>query len=314
MTLLRQELARSAVSAMSQPSHLENLRPQLCITLNDGTILFCAPPNQEFPPKIAGLSLLHGLPRQQPAIYLGSQHGSVSAMASSETRTGVVRSTAVPRVVLGGKHYLEFRLQGSQASDDQSITSIGSFQLFGGETPLRTKLPNRSLLYAVQTDRVNGLLGFWADPLYRNGWDFVMLVPEEVFPNIPSFLFFNIEIHHVLRDLQIALIAQSHNKASQPTRVQQQSSARSISLAAPDSESERRISKPNQERVMSKFLSVSKSFLIDERAVTSIEYGLIAALIGVALVTILGTVGDDLVNVFTAVSSELQAATPAAPQ
>jgi pilus assembly protein Flp/PilA len=313
MKLLRQELARSAATALSQPKALPDIDPQLCITLNDGTILLCAPPSQDLPPMIAGLSLLHGLQRQRSSIYLGSRHGPASAMASSETRTGVIRSAAIPRVVLSGKRYMEFRLQGSQAGDDESITSLGSFQLFGSDTPLRTKLPTTKLIYSVQTDRVNGLLGFWADPLYRNGWDFVMLVPEEIFPKIPSFLFYNIDIHHVCRDLQISLIAKDYNKKSQPSRASESSNTRSIALALPSANSEGRTTQPNQEHVMSKFLLVSRSFLTDERAVTSIEYGLIAALIGVALVTILGTVGDDLVAVFTAVSTELQAATAATP-
>lgn len=47
-------------------------------------------------------------------------------------------------------------------------------------------------------------------------------------------------------------------------------------------------------------------FLREEEGVTAIEYGLIAALIAVAIVTILGTVGDKLVTTFTAVSDKLK--------
>jgi len=47
-------------------------------------------------------------------------------------------------------------------------------------------------------------------------------------------------------------------------------------------------------------------FLKDESGATAIEYGLIAALISVAIVTILGTVGDSLNTVFTTVNTELQ--------
>ena len=46
-------------------------------------------------------------------------------------------------------------------------------------------------------------------------------------------------------------------------------------------------------------------FLKDEEGVTAIEYGLIAALIAVAIVTIVGTVGDKLLNTFTDVSTNL---------
>lgn len=43
----------------------------------------------------------------------------------------------------------------------------------------------------------------------------------------------------------------------------------------------------------------------DRRAVTAIEYGLIAALVAVALVTILSTVGTNLTATFTKVASNL---------
>jgi len=43
----------------------------------------------------------------------------------------------------------------------------------------------------------------------------------------------------------------------------------------------------------------------DEDGATAIEYGLIAALIAVAAVTIMGTVGSNLTSVFTTVASKL---------
>jgi pilus assembly protein Flp/PilA len=46
-------------------------------------------------------------------------------------------------------------------------------------------------------------------------------------------------------------------------------------------------------------------FMKDESGVTAIEYGLIAACIGVAIVMIIQTVGTDLVNIFTRVSTAL---------
>ena len=45
--------------------------------------------------------------------------------------------------------------------------------------------------------------------------------------------------------------------------------------------------------------------LTDESGVTAIEYGLIAALIAVAAVTILGTVGTNLTTVFSKVATKL---------
>jgi pilus assembly protein Flp/PilA len=54
-------------------------------------------------------------------------------------------------------------------------------------------------------------------------------------------------------------------------------------------------------------------FASDESGATAIEYGLIAALIAVALISILGTVGTSLTNTFTNVKDSLDTAnTPAA--
>jgi pilus assembly protein Flp/PilA len=45
--------------------------------------------------------------------------------------------------------------------------------------------------------------------------------------------------------------------------------------------------------------------LRDERAATAIEYGLIAALIAVAAVVVMGTVGTNLSSVFSTVAGDL---------
>jgi len=47
-------------------------------------------------------------------------------------------------------------------------------------------------------------------------------------------------------------------------------------------------------------------FAKDESGATAIEYGLIAAGIGVAIVTVVGGVGDELKTLFTTVQTELQ--------
>jgi pilus assembly protein Flp/PilA len=56
---------------------------------------------------------------------------------------------------------------------------------------------------------------------------------------------------------------------------------------------------------MSKFVSAIKTFVADENGVTAIEYGLIAALIGVAVAGVAGGVGDQLENVFTTIKNKL---------
>ncbi len=48
-----------------------------------------------------------------------------------------------------------------------------------------------------------------------------------------------------------------------------------------------------------------KQFIRDEDGATAIEYGLIAALIAVALITTLGALGNNLDNTFTTVSNGL---------
>jgi pilus assembly protein Flp/PilA len=51
--------------------------------------------------------------------------------------------------------------------------------------------------------------------------------------------------------------------------------------------------------------SLIKKFVEDERGATSIEYGLIAAGIGVALITLVGQVGDEIRNMFTGIQTQL---------
>jgi pilus assembly protein Flp/PilA len=51
--------------------------------------------------------------------------------------------------------------------------------------------------------------------------------------------------------------------------------------------------------------SMIKRFAQDESGATAIEYGLIAAGISVAIITVVNTVGKDLQNTFTKVSTQL---------
>lgn len=48
------------------------------------------------------------------------------------------------------------------------------------------------------------------------------------------------------------------------------------------------------------------AFRRDDSGATAIEYGLIAALLSVAIVGILATVGTNLTNIFTTVSNSLR--------
>jgi pilus assembly protein Flp/PilA len=52
-------------------------------------------------------------------------------------------------------------------------------------------------------------------------------------------------------------------------------------------------------------MSKLQDFLKDQSGVTAIEYGLIAAGIGVAIVTVVFTVGSALVGIFSSVEAKL---------
>jgi pilus assembly protein Flp/PilA len=56
---------------------------------------------------------------------------------------------------------------------------------------------------------------------------------------------------------------------------------------------------------MSNFTSAFKAFVADENGVTAIEYGLIAALIGVAIAAAAGQVGGKLDTLFTTIRDKL---------
>jgi pilus assembly protein Flp/PilA len=55
-------------------------------------------------------------------------------------------------------------------------------------------------------------------------------------------------------------------------------------------------------------MSMFRRFVKDDSGATAIEYGLIAALVSVAIIVMLGALGDELGNTFTRVSDELAGA------
>jgi pilus assembly protein Flp/PilA len=54
-----------------------------------------------------------------------------------------------------------------------------------------------------------------------------------------------------------------------------------------------------------RYLIILRRLIENERGVTAIEYGLIAALIAVAAIATITTVGGNLTNVFSTVASSL---------
>ena len=57
---------------------------------------------------------------------------------------------------------------------------------------------------------------------------------------------------------------------------------------------------------MGRFIQAAKRFVRDEEGVTAIEYGLIAALIAVAIIVAVTAVGDNLETVFNFISTKLK--------
>ncbi|MGI9419049.1 MAG: Flp family type IVb pilin [Geminicoccaceae bacterium] len=55
-------------------------------------------------------------------------------------------------------------------------------------------------------------------------------------------------------------------------------------------------------------MNLIKTFLRDEEGATAIEYGLIAAMVSVAIIGTLGTMSDNLVATFEAVAAGLDTA------
>lgn len=60
-------------------------------------------------------------------------------------------------------------------------------------------------------------------------------------------------------------------------------------------------------------MTLIRSFLKDESGATAIEYGLIAALVGIAINAGLSALATDLNEIFGHVGNELDGARPAAP-
>ncbi|MCZ4281944.1 Flp family type IVb pilin [Kiloniella laminariae] len=59
--------------------------------------------------------------------------------------------------------------------------------------------------------------------------------------------------------------------------------------------------------------NMMKKFLNDESGATAIEYGLIAALVSVAAITALTSMGESLEGIFTSVDTTLKSATTTPP-
>ena len=66
-----------------------------------------------------------------------------------------------------------------------------------------------------------------------------------------------------------------------------------------------RVIEQQQPSEKDRMMTLLNKFLSDDQGATAIEYGLIAALVSVAIIGILGTVGGNLINTFTTVSGSL---------
>ena len=214
------DLSRAILTSGDLTGKKDNPRGVLCLALEDGTVVYVAKPNQT-------LKYAEGMHRwpvlvhsHQSSAYVGSFVGSEDAIASTETRTGLIRTDHIPRVSIDGFSYLEFRLYGNRRSDAQVKTTLSGFQLFGADTRVENPLSDARLLYAMATQKLNSVVDFWDKTLDEGLWDVVLLVPDFYLKHDPVFLYFNVTLHHIQRDLQAALAGPSTSDRtvwSQPT-------------------------------------------------------------------------------------------------
>jgi len=64
---------------------------------------------------------------------------------------------------------------------------------------------------------------------------------------------------------------------------------------------------------MEKFVNATRRFLRDEEGVTAIEYGLIAALVALAIIAGARLLGTNLNTLFTTIATTLTGVAPATP-
>jgi pilus assembly protein Flp/PilA len=206
------DLSRAILTSGDLTTNPDDRRGVLCLALEDGTVVYVARPNQT-------LQYAEGMRRvpvlvhsQQTNAYVGSLLGSEDAIASTETRTGLIRTDHIPRVSIDGFDYLEFRLYGSRKPRSQIKTTLSGFQLFGANSRVSNPLSEAHLLYAMATQKLNSVVDFWDKSIEEGPWDVVLLIPDFYLKNTPVFLYFNVSLHHIQRDIQSALA----NGSAQP--------------------------------------------------------------------------------------------------
>lgn len=214
------DLSRAILTSGDLTGKTDDQRGVLCLALEDGTVVYVAKPNQT-------LKYAEGMRRwpvlvhsHQSSTYVGSFVGSEDAIASTETRTGLIRTDHIPRVSIDGFSYLEFRLYGNRRSDAQVKTTLSAFQLFGADTRVENPLSDARLLYSMATQKLNSVVDFWDKTIDEGLWDVVLLVPDFYLKHDPVFLYFNVTLHHIQRDIQAALatpLARDRSAWSPPT-------------------------------------------------------------------------------------------------
>lgn len=65
--------------------------------------------------------------------------------------------------------------------------------------------------------------------------------------------------------------------------------------------------------VTQKSIKLLRDLWADEKGLSAVEYGLLAAGIAIGLYTVISGMGTDLNSIFTSVKTDLDSATPAAP-
>lgn len=264
----------------------------------------------------------------RPKKNLGELVASEDTIATSESRTGLLRAERVRRRRVTGRDYFEFHLAGEQLSSDAFRTRIRYFQLFSSDGHVSNPFARTHLLYNMPIRRLNSLLQMSLKPDGYGVKDLTILVPLRYITGSPTFLYYRFSYSRILSSLDSSATGQTRtideDKLNSHTAVgDQKKKSRKLAFVrdGPRSPSRNNLNpsgkdgfiestSTDRKSSMSKFLEVTKRFLRDESGVTAIEYGLIASLIVVGIGTAVTGVSTAISNAFESIAAQITGSTP----
>jgi pilus assembly protein Flp/PilA len=264
----------------------------------------------------------------RPKKNLGELVTAEDTIASSESRTGLLRAERVRRRQVSNYDYFEFHLAGEAFSPDTFRTRIRYFQIFSSDGCISNLFAKTHLLYSMPTGHLNHLLQL---PFKATGFglkDLTILVPLRYIAGSPAFLYYRFSYSRILSSLDSsargrtrtieedklnshASVGDQKKKSRKLTFVRNELRSSSLNSLKPSGQ-DGFIDPTTIDRKssMSKFLEVTKRFLNDESGVTAIEYGLIASLIVVGIGTAVTGVSTAISNAFESIAAQITGSTP----